>query len=74
VTVHVAGTYLCDTGDMFSYDTGPITRSGGGTQTYGIDLQCGDSNRPPTNIHGQIWATALNGDGEPPFVDPFLNF
>jgi hypothetical protein len=74
VTVRISGTYQCDTGDTFSYNSGPLVGTGGGTQTYSVSLQCGDSNRPPSNIHGQAWATAVNGDGEPGLVDPFLNF
>jgi hypothetical protein len=54
--------------------SGALVGTGGGTQTYSVSLQCGDSNRPPISIHGQVWATAVNGDGEPGLVDPFLNF
>ncbi len=67
-------SYQCDTGDTFNFDPPPQTRRGGGTLTFFEDVQCGDSNRPPINIHGQASASALNGDGQGGFVDPFVNF
>jgi hypothetical protein len=75
ITARIFGSYSCDTGETFPYDTGEVTHSGGGTQVFSVAAQCGDGNRPPTNIHGQIYASAVNGDGEPnSFGDPFLNF
>jgi hypothetical protein len=70
----ISGTFTCDTGDTFNFGDGWDTRTGGGNLTFGVDVVCGDSNRPPINIHGQIWATAVNTDGVSPIVDPFLNF